>query len=144
MKRRRLGASKKCKGGSREGLLQGGFKRDLKGSSKGGTTTLATSLQAIRWSYHTFGLRIVSVVFVSVRIKGAISGAFRERIHGSLLRLRVGGPAVAMHVIANDDSIDIVDRGGAAHFLAMLYGRCTASDIKKCLTCVGIRLLEDT
>ena len=49
-----------------------------------------------------------------------------------------------LHVIANDESIDIVDRAGAAHFLAMLYGRRRASVIQEVSDLCWDKASEDT
>ena len=98
---------------------------------KTAATTMATSLQSVRWSYHTLGLRIVSTVFISVRIKGAISGCLQGKNPWRPAPALIVVEVLHLRVIANDDAIDLVDRAGAAQFLAMLYGRCRASDIQE-------------
>ena len=72
-----------------------------------------------------------ATVFISVRIKGAISGCLQGKNPWRPAPALTVVEVLHLRVIANDDAIDLVDRAGAAHFLAMLYGRCRASDIQE-------------
>ena len=94
-------------------------------------STMSTTLKAVRWSYHTLGLKIVTMVFSSPRIHGAVIGCLQDKNPWRPAPALTVAEVLQLHDIANNDGVNIVDRAGAAHFLGMLYGRCRASDVRE-------------
>ncbi|CAE7369217.1 unnamed protein product [Symbiodinium sp. CCMP2592] len=97
---------------------------------KTAATTLDSSLRAIKWSYYTLGLRVQLEVFSSPRIHGVVKKALQTKnpwCPASPLKV---SEVLQLHTICCDPSISVIDRCGAAHFLAMLYARARASDIR--------------
>ncbi|CAE7257711.1 unnamed protein product [Symbiodinium sp. CCMP2592] len=97
---------------------------------KTAATTLDSSLRAIKWSYYTLGLRVQLEVFSSPRIHGVVKKALQTKnpwCPASPLKV---SEVLQLHAICCDPSISVIDRCGAAHFLAMLYARARASDIR--------------
>ncbi|CAE7041878.1 unnamed protein product [Symbiodinium sp. CCMP2592] len=97
---------------------------------KTAATTLDSSLRAIKWSYYTLGLRVQLEVFSSPRIHGVVKKALQTKnpwCPASPLKV---SEVLQLHAICCDRDISVIDRCGAAHFLAMLYARARASDIR--------------
>ncbi|CAE7668743.1 ANKRD50 [Symbiodinium sp. CCMP2592] len=97
---------------------------------KTAATTLDSSLRAIKWSYYTLGLRVQLEVFSSPRVHGVVKKALQTKnpwCPASPLKV---SEVLQLHAICCDRDISVIDRCGAAHFLAMLYARARASDIR--------------
>ncbi|CAE7540441.1 unnamed protein product [Symbiodinium sp. CCMP2592] len=97
---------------------------------KTAATTLDSSLRAIKWSYYTLGLRVQLEVFSSPRIHGVVKKALQTKnpwCPASPLKV---SEVLQLRAICCDRDISVIDRCGAAHFLAMLYARARASDIR--------------
>ncbi|CAE7225469.1 unnamed protein product [Symbiodinium sp. CCMP2592] len=97
---------------------------------KTAATTLDSSLRAIKWSYYTLGLRVQLEVFSSPRIHGVVKKALQTKnpwCPASPLKV---SEVLQLHAICCDRDISVIDRCGAAHFLAILYARARASDIR--------------
>ncbi|CAE7264827.1 unnamed protein product [Symbiodinium sp. CCMP2592] len=97
---------------------------------KTAATTLDSSLRAIKWSYYTLGLRVQLEVFSSPRIHGVVKKALQTKnpwCPASPLKV---SEVLQLHAICCDPDVSVIDRCGAAHFLAMLYARARASDIR--------------
>ncbi|CAE7242949.1 unnamed protein product [Symbiodinium sp. CCMP2456] len=93
-------------------------------------TTLDTSLKAIKWSYYSLGLKVALEVFASPRLRGAIAQQLSSKSPWDPAPpLRVS-EVLQLHSIAEDESVSMIDRCGAVHFLAMLYGRARCSDCR--------------
>ena len=93
-------------------------------------STLDTCLRAIKWSYHSLGLRVQLEVFRSARVSGLVTQALQDKSPWDPAPPLTVAEVLQLHSIANDKKMSLIDRCGAAHFLAMLYGRARASDIR--------------
>ena len=93
-------------------------------------TTLDTCLKAIKWSYHALGLRVRLEVFQSARVNGLVAKALANRSPWDPAPPLQVHEVLQLHAIAQDEGISLIDRCGAVHFLAMLYGRARASDVR--------------
>ena len=93
-------------------------------------STLDTCLRAIKWSYHSLGLRVQLDVFRSARVSGLVAQALQNKSPWDPAPPLTVAEVLQLHSIAQDCKMSLVDRCGAAHFLAMLYGRARASDIR--------------
>ena len=93
-------------------------------------TTLDTSLKAIKWSYYSLGLKVCLDVFTSPRLRGAIIQQLSSKNPWDPAPpLRVS-EVLQLHAIAEDEQVSMIDRCGAVHFLAMMYGRARCSDCR--------------
>ncbi|CAE7192582.1 unnamed protein product, partial [Symbiodinium sp. CCMP2592] len=97
---------------------------------KTAATTLDSSLRAIKWSYYTLGLRVQLEVFSSPRIHGVVKKALQTKNPWCPATPLKVSEVLQLHAICCDPSISVIDRCGAAHFLAMLYARARPSDIR--------------
>ena len=93
-------------------------------------STLDTCLRAIKWSYHSLGLRVQLEVFRSARVSGLVTQALQNKSPWDPAPPLTVAEVLQLHSIAHDKKMSLIDRCGAAHFLAMLYGRARASDIR--------------
>ena len=93
-------------------------------------STLDTCLRAIKWSYHSLGLRVQLEVFRSARVSGLVTQALQNKSPWDPAPPLTVAEVLQLHSIASDTKMSLIDRCGAAHFLAMLYGRARASDIR--------------
>ena len=93
-------------------------------------STLDTCLRAIKWSYHSLGLRVQLEVFRSARVSGLVAQALQNKSPWDPAPPLTVAEVLQLHSIASDTKMSLIDRCGAAHFLAMLYGRARASDIR--------------
>ena len=95
-------------------------------------STLDTCLKAIKWSYRSLGLRVQLEVFSECSSEWfGDTGALDKKP----LRPGPAPPLTVVEVlqlqaIAQDQTMSLIDRCGAVHFLAMMYGRARASDIR--------------
>ncbi|CAE7237781.1 unnamed protein product [Symbiodinium sp. CCMP2592] len=97
---------------------------------KTAATTLDSSLRAIKWSYYTLGLRVLLEVFSSPRIHGVVTKALQSKNPWCPAAPLKVSEVLQLHAICCDHSVSVIDRCGAAHFLAMLYAGARASDIR--------------
>ncbi|CAE7678795.1 unnamed protein product, partial [Symbiodinium microadriaticum] len=93
-------------------------------------STLDTCLRAIKWSYHSLGLRVQLEVFRSARVSGLVAQALQNKSPWDPAPPLTVAEVLQLHSIAHDRKMSLIDRCGAAHFLAMIYGRARASDIR--------------
>ena len=93
-------------------------------------STLDTCLRAIKWSYHSLGLRVQLEVFRSARVSGLVTQALQDKSPWDPAPPLTVAEVLQLHSIAHDSKMSLIDRCGAAHFLAMIYGRARASDIR--------------
>lgn len=106
------------------------FVQCVRKMQKTAATTLDTSLKAIKWSYYSLGLKVALEVFASPRLRGAIAQQLSSKSPWDPAPpLRVS-EVLQLHSIAEDESVSMIDRCGAVHFLAMLYGRARCSDCR--------------
>ena len=93
-------------------------------------STLDTCLKAIKWSYYALGLKVQLDVFQSARINGLAAKALQNKSSWDPASPLQVSEVLQLHAIASDATMSLIDRCGAIHFLAMLYGRARASDVK--------------
>ena len=93
-------------------------------------STLDTCLKAIKWSYYALGLKVQLDVFQSARINGLAAKALQNKSPWDPASPLQVSEVLQLHAIASDTTMSLIDRCGAIHFLAMLYGRARASDVK--------------
>ena len=93
-------------------------------------STLDTCLKAIKWSYHSLGLRVQLEVFRSARVNGLVAQALQTKSPWDPAPHLTVAEVLQLHAIAQDKTMSLIDRCGAVHFLAMLYGRARASDVR--------------
>ena len=93
-------------------------------------STLDTCLRAIKWSYHSLGLHVQLEVFRSARVSGLVTQALQDKSPWDPAPPLTVAEVLQLHSIAHDRKMSLIDRCGAAHFLAMIYGRARASDIR--------------
>ena len=94
------------------------------------SSTLDTSLRALKWSYHALGLKIELTVFQSPRICGLATKALQGKCPWDPAAALTVAEVLHLHSIASDRTVSVIDRCGAAHFLGLLYGRARASDVR--------------
>ena len=93
-------------------------------------STLDTCLKAIKWSYRSLGLRVQLDVFRSARVNGLVSQALQTKSPWDPAPPLTVAEVLQLHAIAQDPTMSLIDRCGAVHFLAMMYGRARASDVR--------------
>ena len=93
-------------------------------------STLDTCLRAIKWSYHSLGLRVQLDVFRSARVNGLVAQALQTKSPWDPAPPLTVAEVLQLHAIAQDRTMSLIDRCGAVHFLAMMYGRARASDVR--------------